>query len=99
LTYPLRIGTPSVSPRSRRERLEAAWLRKLYRAQQTYGTALAETRRVQADLPSMSPEDAKLALQKALKDQSEAAAEYAKVLQAFTQLVLYGDKPEEATEI
>lgn len=47
----------------------------------------------------MSPEDAKLALQKALKDQSEAAAEYAKVLQAFTQLVLYGDKPEETTEI
>ena len=87
-----------MSPRTKRERVEAAWRQKLHAAEQAYGIASAKTRQIQAELPSMPSADGSFALQNALRHESQAMNEYANVLQTFTRLILYGELPEEALE-
>lgn len=84
-----------MTPRTLRERVEALWRKKLQDAEEAYGVAFAQTRKVQAEVESMPPSDGILALEKALKFQNEAMNDYVLVLQTFTRLVLYGELPEE----
>ena len=82
-----------MTPRNERERLEAVWRQKLHTTEEAYAVALAEMRQIQADLESLPPSDGVVALEKAVKLQSKAMDEYARVLQTFTRLILYGEMP------
>src|SRR5690242_11583963 len=88
-----------MSPRLQRERLVAVWRQKLQEAEEAYISACSQTRQIQTKIPSMPSADENLALAKALAAQSQAVDEYARVLQAFTRLTLYGEKPQEPPAI
>ena len=84
-----------MTPRTHRERVEALWRKKLQHAENAYGLAFAQTRKLQAELESMPPSDGVLALEKALKLQNEAMNDYVLALETFTRLILYGEMPVE----
>jgi hypothetical protein len=84
-----------MSPRAQRERLVAVWRQKLQEAEEAYISVFAKTRQIQAELASMPTAEGNLALAKALAAHSQAVSEYARVLQAYTRLILYGERPEE----
>ena len=84
-----------MTPRTHRERVEAIWRKKLQEAEEAYGVAFSQTRKLQAELESMPPSDGMLALEKALTLQNQAMNDYVLVLQTFTRLILYGEMPEE----
>jgi hypothetical protein len=85
----------SMSEWERRKQVEANWREKLNQAEHAYGVAFAQTRKVQAEFASMAPSDGILALDKALQAERDAVDQYARVLQTFTRLILYGEEPEE----
>jgi hypothetical protein len=84
-----------VTPRNERERLHGVWLDKLHAAEEKYHKALAQTGQLQAELPFLPPSDGNAALIHALDFQTRAMNEYARVLQTFSRLVLYGEIPAE----
>jgi len=72
------------------------WRERLHTAEKKYGDASAEYRRVQeiCKSGSMPSADSIYALQQALRVENEARAEYIRVLQAFTRLVLTQEPSE-----
>ena len=88
-----------MSLRPQRERLEAVWRQKLHAAQEAYRIASAKTLQVRAELPSMSPTDGNFALRNALKQEHRALDAYTSVLETFTRLILYGEKPDDSATI
>ncbi len=84
--------------RKQKRQLEAIWRQKLNEAEEAYGIALAHVQKIQAEYGSMPTSDGNFDLEQALKFQEMATTEYARVLQTFTRLVLYGEEPSETGE-
>ncbi|HEY1242726.1 MAG TPA: hypothetical protein VGF16_19325 [Bryobacteraceae bacterium] len=84
-----------MSERESKRQLEEIWRNRLNDAEHVYGIALANIQKIQAEYKSMPSSDGNFALQQALKMQELARDQYMHVLQTFTRLVLYGEKPNE----
>ncbi|HEV3332855.1 MAG TPA: hypothetical protein VG096_17830 [Bryobacteraceae bacterium] len=82
-----------------RRRAEAFWRERLRVAENCYHIASANTRQIQAEYTgrSMPTSDGAFALQGAISLENEARLEYVRVLRLFTQLILYGEQPDENT--
>jgi hypothetical protein len=85
--------------REARRRSEEIWRERLHQAEIRYHLTSSRTRQMQAEHSngSMPSPDGDLALRKALRSENAARAEYMRVLRVFTQLILYGERPEEKT--
>jgi hypothetical protein len=81
----------------RRLQVESKLRQSLQAAEERYHFALAHTKKVQAELDSMSQPEGDLALKEALVSQNQAVSEYAQALDAFTRFVLYGEYPSNDT--
>lgn len=82
-----------------RRRAEEIWREKLRQAETRYQLAAAHSRQVEAECSGglMPSSDGNFALQKALRVEDNARAEYVQVLRTFTRLILYGEPPDEST--
>ena len=82
---------------ARRHEIEEMWRDKLHAAERRYRLAAANYQRLEKQNRKRpaAGSDSILALQQALHMENVARAEYLRVLQTFTALVLYGQLPEE----
>lgn len=80
-----------------RKALEELWRERLHATEQRYHEASGNYLRIHAEFAgrSMPSPDSNHALQQAIHIENEARAEYMRVLQTFTRLVLHGDRPED----
>jgi len=94
-----------VAAGSSRRELEAAWRaawrERLSRARSRYQEKAAIRRQMVAERPvwpiSLEPDpDGRLALYRALQEESAARTEYMRLLTIYTELILHGTPPEEA---
>ena len=77
----------------RKRRVEAIWLAKLREVEQRYRDAIATARDLVSQCEAMPPAHGDLALDKAVQLQTAAMNEYARILDTFTRLILYGEHP------
>lgn len=87
------MATPSVS--ATRQALEDSWRLRVEETQARYRKATEQYRRVLQEQPNGISHDPKGALALARQAQSEALAEYLRMLRAFTDLTVHGKVPEE----
>ena len=86
------------SPSQSRSAVEEHWRKRLEAAEARFrlSKSLAATAvREQVDGLTPSP-DGRLGVSQALRDESEALAEYCHVLRVFNRLVIFGELPEES---
>ncbi|HLK51094.1 MAG TPA: hypothetical protein VKT49_23290 [Bryobacteraceae bacterium] len=78
-----------------RRELEEEWRERLRAAEEQYRCASEEYRKIQAEFQarSMASVDSNSAVQRALRAENEARAEYVRVLQTFARLILRGEPP------
>jgi hypothetical protein len=84
------------SPQNRHE-LEALWRERLQIARSNYDVAVAEFRKVSADLkqwPLPAP-DGSAAFRQVRVAESAALNEYIRTLKIFTDLIVHGKTPED----
>lgn len=75
-------------------RVEELWRRRLEKARRRYDLASSGYRQLLAGAPGL-PFDRDSAVTRAHQEESEALAEYARVLRIFTRLAIDGELPEE----
>src|SRR5579864_6085788 len=87
----------SMTPESTldRRQLEDLWRSKLDQIQLRYKAATEEYRRLLGETPAGMPPASDGPLFRARQAESEALAEYARVLRVFTELTMNGTRPEE----
>jgi CheY-like chemotaxis protein len=81
-----------------REDLEEIWRAKLEEARLRYNAATGEYRKLLGKTPGGSPPSPDSALARARQIESEALAEYSRLLRIFTELTVDGKPPEEQPE-
>jgi CheY-like chemotaxis protein len=84
-------------PGPSRQELEAAWRAKLEEARRRYDAATGEYRTLLSATPGTPPSDPDCELSRARKAESEALAEYSRVLKVFSRLAIDGKLPEDAS--
>ena len=90
-------NSTSPEPTPSRQELEDIWRSKLEEAQLHYEAAREEYRKLLRETPDGSPNpDSPQA--RACQRESEALAEYTRVLRIFTDLTIHGKRPEKQTE-
>ena len=87
------MATPKVS--AMRQTLEDSWRSRVEEAQARYHKATERYRRLLQEQPGRMSHDRKAALALARQAESEALAEYCRVLRAFTELIVNGKVPDE----
>jgi len=80
---------------NRRRQIEESWWLRLQQAQTRYRTATAQYRRMLNQQPEGQTSSVDYSLLRAREAESQARAEYRRVLAIFTDLTLYGKIPEE----
>jgi hypothetical protein len=87
------MATPKAS--ATRQTLEDSWRLRLEEAQARYQKATERYRRLLQEQPDGISHDPKGALALARQAESEALAEYCRILRTFTELTVYRKVPEE----
>ena len=87
------IATPK--PSATRQTLEDSWLLRLEEAQARYQKATERYRRLLQGQPDGTSRDPRGVLALARQAESQALAEYSRILRAFTDLTVNGKVPEE----
>jgi hypothetical protein len=82
-------------PSATRQMLEDCWRLRLEETRVHYRKATDQYRKLLQDQPAGRPQDPNGALALARQAESEARAEYARVLRVFTELIVNGKMPEE----
>ena len=81
-----------------RRHLEEFWRKKLQAAQKNYEAATAEYRALLATQPHGAAGVTNNSLARARNAESEALAQYTRVLRIFSELTLHGRTPKEETD-
>jgi hypothetical protein len=87
------LATPKAS--AMRQTLQESWRLRLEETQDRYHKATERYRRLLQEQPDGMSHDPKGAVALARQAESEALAEYFRILRAFTELTLNGKVPEE----
>jgi hypothetical protein len=75
--------------------VEDSWRQRLEKAQGCYRQATAQYRELLREYSQVTPDEPDGALALARREESEALAEYIRVLRLFTELTVKGQMPEE----
>lgn len=75
--------------------LEAIWFGKLQKARKALSVASANVKALKSEYLTLPPSDGHYAYRQALATETEAQAEYNRVLRVFRQIVLNGSVPDE----
>jgi CheY-like chemotaxis protein len=78
-----------------RHELEATWRSNLEQARRRYDAAIGEYRRLLSEMPEGRPPDPDSELARAREAESDALAEYSRILRTFTRLTIDGKLPED----
>ena len=93
LTERMTMATPEAF--ATRQTLEDSWRLRLEETKARYHKATERYRRLLQEQPDGTPHDPRSALALARQAESEALAEYSRLLRAFTDLTVNGKVPEE----
>lgn len=93
MTETMMMSTPK--PSTTRQAVVDSWLRRLQEAYTHYQNATKYYNRLLKEQPDGTPSNPKSVLALARQAESEALAEYTRILRAFSQLTVHGDVPEE----
>jgi hypothetical protein len=87
-----------IAVRGERQEAETLWRLRLELAQQRYRNAAAATGAAVFQHPQLPSPDSNTALEKALREEKAALAEYRRVLRIFAGLVVNGTMPPEEVQ-
>lgn len=92
LTETITMSTPK--PYATRQTATDSWLRRLREAYLHYQNAAKHYNRLLKERPYGTPSTPESVLALARQAESEALADYSRILRAFSDLTVYGDAPE-----
>ena len=90
------MKTANLSPSAMRQELEESWRSRVEAAQARYQAASKQYRELMQGLPDGLPPNKNDGVALAREAESQALAEYTRVLHIFTELTTQGKMPEEA---